>query len=313
MAPTLLFIRDYRAFQGGHLKVADYIAHTRASGLFTPRLFMTRDSRSDHPFPRDALTPDWRPDAADALFVAGMDWAYIPPRLEERRPVINLIQHPRHALTDDPRFGFLRRRALRICVSQQVADRVLATGRANGPVHVIPAGLDLNAMPAARGKTVDVLICGLKQPGLAQAVAGILRERGVTANVLTAPIPRGDYLAMLASARIAITLPDAEEGCYLPALEAMAAGCGVICPDALGNRGFCRDGDTCLMPPPVARDLAEAAFHMLADPDRVDRLALAGSAEARRHGLDGESSAFGQLLATLARQEQDGGLALSQA
>jgi hypothetical protein len=55
--PTLLFFRDYRAFQGGHLKVADYIAHTRSSGLFTPQLFMTPGSRSDHPFPRDAIVP----------------------------------------------------------------------------------------------------------------------------------------------------------------------------------------------------------------------------------------------------------------
>ncbi len=37
------------------------------------------------------------------------------------------------------------------------------------------------------------------------------------------------------------------EGFCLPILEAMAAGCPVICTDAHGNRGFCFDGKNCLI------------------------------------------------------------------
>lgn len=37
------------------------------------------------------------------------------------------------------------------------------------------------------------------------------------------------------------------EGFSLPILEAMAAGCPVICTDAHGNRDFCFDGKNCLM------------------------------------------------------------------
>jgi len=37
------------------------------------------------------------------------------------------------------------------------------------------------------------------------------------------------------------------EGFCLPILEAMAAGCPVVCTDAHGNRGFCEDGKNCLM------------------------------------------------------------------
>jgi glycosyltransferase involved in cell wall biosynthesis len=37
------------------------------------------------------------------------------------------------------------------------------------------------------------------------------------------------------------------EGFCLPLLEAMAAGCPVICTDAHGNRDFCFDGKNCLM------------------------------------------------------------------
>jgi glycosyltransferase involved in cell wall biosynthesis len=44
------------------------------------------------------------------------------------------------------------------------------------------------------------------------------------------------------------------EGFCLPILEAMAAGCPVICTDAHGNRDFSFDGKNCLM---VEQDDAE--------------------------------------------------------
>ncbi len=46
------------------------------------------------------------------------------------------------------------------------------------------------------------------------------------------------------------------EGFCLPILEAMAAGCPVICTDAHGNRGFCIDGYNCLI---VEQDDVEGA------------------------------------------------------
>ena len=48
--------------------------------------------------------------------------------------------------------------------------------------------------------------------------------------------------------RLVVLLPLAEEGFYLPALEAMAMGCVVICPDCVGNRAFCVDEVTALVP-----------------------------------------------------------------
>jgi hypothetical protein len=293
--PTLLFLRAYHAFQGGHLKVADYMRHARDGGLFTPQLHLMPGSRADHPFPRDIITPHWRPEQADALFLAGMDWAHVPPGIEEQVPVINLIQHPRHAQPDDPRFAFLGRRATRLCVSEAIAQALRASGHANGPIHTIPAGLDLSAIPRA-DKSVDVLICGLKNPALAQATARMLGGR---ARLLTEAMPRPAYLAMVARTHVAITLPDPAEGFYLPALEAMAAGCAVICPDALGNRAFCRDGETCLMPPPTAEALCAAALALMTDPTLARKLQTSGLAEARRHTLGAEAMAFHALLAAM--------------
>lgn len=66
------------------------------------------------------------------------------------------------------------------------------------------------------------------------------------------------------------------EGFCLPILEAMAAGCPVICTDAHGNRDFCFDGKNCLM---VEQDdvegLKAAIQRMMDDPALRDRLAKA--------------------------------------
>jgi glycosyltransferase involved in cell wall biosynthesis len=63
------------------------------------------------------------------------------------------------------------------------------------------------------------------------------------------------------------------EGFCLPILEAMAAGCPVICTDAHGNRDFSFDGKNCLM---VAQDdedgLSHAIKRMLDDKELRERL-----------------------------------------
>ncbi len=64
------------------------------------------------------------------------------------------------------------------------------------------------------------------------------------------------------------------EGFCLPILEAMAAGCPVICTDSHGNRGFCFDGKNCLM---VEQDDVEgvkkAIKKLMNDKKLRDRLA----------------------------------------
>lgn len=64
------------------------------------------------------------------------------------------------------------------------------------------------------------------------------------------------------------------EGFCLPILEAMAAGCPVICTDAHGNRDFCFDGENCLMVEQEDSEaLAEAIKKILDDKLLRDRLA----------------------------------------
>ena len=46
----------------------------------------------------------------------------------------------------------------------------------------------------------------------------------------------------MARARVTVLVPNPKEGFYLPALEAMALGTIVVCPDCVGNRSFCVAG-----------------------------------------------------------------------
>ncbi|WP_243076984.1 glycosyltransferase [Microbacterium sp. SS28] len=74
------------------------------------------------------------------------------------------------------------------------------------------------------------------------------------------------------------------EGFCLPILEAMAAGCPVVATDSHGNRGFCRDGENCVI---VGQDddeaLASVIARLLGDPAERARLAVAGLATAAEY------------------------------
>lgn len=296
---TLLFHRDYRSFTGGHLKVYHYFLHTQESARFQPRIHFTPDSVRSPDNPWHAISPpplqDWRPAEATVLFLAGLDWQAVP--VPAPVPVINLIQHVRHADPGDARRAYLARPAIRVCVSQEVADAIGATGAVNGPVHVIPNGIDLESIPTAADRDIAVLVAGLKNPTLAAAVATRLREVGFNVMLVTAWLPRPQFLELLSRARVAVMLPNAYEGFYLPALEAMAAEAVVVCPDCVGNRGFCRDGETAFRPPYRLDDIVAAAIAASVQPERA-RCAMrrAATLESRRHGLTAERAAFLRIL-----------------
>jgi glycosyltransferase involved in cell wall biosynthesis len=76
------------------------------------------------------------------------------------------------------------------------------------------------------------------------------------------------------------------EGFCLPVLEAMAAGCPVICTDSHGNRDFCVDGENCLMPDDNPEAVAAAIKRLFADPELRARLVENGKRTAAEYGWD---------------------------
>ena len=77
------------------------------------------------------------------LFVAGvLAAAGRVGRLDRGIPILNFIQHVRHAADWSIQSDYLDRKAIRLCVSQEVADAVEAAG-SRGPTVIIPNGVDV--------------------------------------------------------------------------------------------------------------------------------------------------------------------------
>jgi len=301
----VLFHRDFRGFTGGHLKVWDYFNHVASFPEYNAVIAFSAESKWDATNPwlqsRERVAP-WNPSDSDVLFLAGTDWRALPvsQRTHRHGPILNLIQHPRHAEAGSELRGYLKNRAIRICVSEEVADAIKQTDEVNGPVFVIPNGVDLS--PSAFDKdsadrATDLLICGLKAPELARQSYTHFAGGNRVVRWLIEWIPRKDYLERLRQARITLFLPRPSEGFYLPALEGMGCGTIVVCPDCVGNRSFCRDGENCFRPSYDGNDILAAVSKALAqsDPERREMQARAMST-VRDHSLERERAGFRQIL-----------------
>jgi len=306
MKKLALFHRDFRAFTGGHLKVWEYFNHMAASASHEPRIAFSSESKWDATNPWFGSTSsvtDWQPDKADLLFLGGTDWRALSSadRAKFPKPIINLIQHPRHAEPGSELRAFLKHRAIRICVSGEVAEAINATGEVNGPVFVIPNGVDFQAIPhPPPARKIDIFISGFKAPELAKEVFAALESKVPNTFCLTERVPRSEYLTQLSNAKIAVVLPRPREGFFLPALEAMACGAIVVCPDCVGNRGFCENEVNCFRPGYDRDAIVSAAFaaSRLTEVERTSMLERAQTT-VRQHSLETERASFLKILAQI--------------
>ncbi|MGH6846218.1 MAG: glycosyltransferase [Methylocella sp.] len=298
---NMLFVRDFAGFTGGHLKFLDYMKHTAASELAEPVLYQTARSRvvpSNIFNNYEGRTID-RLQPFPAYFIAGEDWFIIDDagiNLREA-PIVNLIQGLRHAEPGSPLFSCLARPALRICVSPAVADAIRE--HANGDVHVICNGIEFASYPAMRplGGPARVFVAGLKNTEIGLAIAARL-DGLVEVELVTELLARPDFLARMAEATVCIFLPTIlGEGFFLPPLEAMALGRGVIVPDCGGNRAYCQPGQNCLMPAYDPEALATGALMLVRNDAQLQRLADAGRKTAAEQSIEKERSAYHALLA----------------
>jgi hypothetical protein len=301
---VVLFLRCYRKFSGGHLKIWHYFNHVLASPLFTPRIWFSSQTNWDNDNPwqnsRDFVVTNEHPIRPDVIFVGGGNWRYIRqyPGANEGLPIINLVQHVRHADEGNRRFEFLSRPAIRLCVSPEVAEAVEAAG-SEGPTIMIPNGLDVPiAGTSAWGeRPVDLFIAGLKQPQLALNAAEALATPGRVIETLVEHVSRDAFLDAMRRARVTLLLPNPQEGFYLPALEGMAVGTVVVCPDCVGNRSFCLPGVNAFRPSYRFDDLVGAAEAALGLPESEASALIANANEtARQHGLETERDAFHAVL-----------------
>jgi len=301
----ILFIRKFKNPSGGQIKVKDYFTHCLRHSEIDPYLYFTPDSDwASNSFwqlaPRGRIVFDVNLKEYDAVFLGGRDWDYLP-EIPGALPVINYIQHVKHADPDDKRFQYLRRPAWRICVSQEVAAAIAP--HTNGEICVIDNGISLELFNANASKIENsILIWARKNPVLGGKIFAALHKKKYRVRLLNDYLPREEFARCLQESDVFVALPHETEGFYLPALEAMACGCAVICSDAVGNRSFCLSEETCLMP---AFDAPDEHLSMIArlleQPVLKHAVRQRGLAKAKTFTLDAERQAFDHLLAKIFR------------
>lgn len=304
---TVLFHRKFRRFHGGHLKVWHYFNHVLAAPEFTARVVFDANSAWDDSNPwhgaREFVIETADEVVPGALFVAGRDWQRLDSLglLGRNLPILNLIQHVRHAEDWSIQSRYLDRRAIRLCVSEEVAAAVTDAG-SEGPVVVIPNSIDVPPQETARDddRPIDLLIAGLKQPVMAREIGEQMAAPGRVVHLLTEHVPRETFLDLMRRSRVTLFLPNFEEGFYLPALEGMALGTLVVCPDCIGNRSFCLPGINAYRPANEKEDLIRATESALAlRSDEADQLTGAALQTARQHSPDAERASFLAVLGDL--------------
>ena len=321
MTRTIWFHRWHDCFTGGQLKHADYFDHVRQTAGFAPRIVfanepasaaVARERRDLWGARKEELVANWNPKRGDVFFLAGGDWQHLRAHgLDDlRNPRINLIQGVRHAHKGTELFGYLAERAIRICVSPQVADALKGTGQVNGPLLTIPNGI--NVVPplilergaeerrTAGGERLPVFVAGHKRSDLAAKLTERLRQTGIRHTAITGFVERRKFLSLLAQSPVAVVLPGAEEGFYLPALEAMACGCITVTLDCVGNRSFCHHSKNCF----VARDTPESLLSVIRTAldmpsSHYDDMLCAAQDTVARHSLVSEREQFQALLANV--------------
>ena len=246
------------------------------------------------------------------FFLGGVDWRYLVGNGFDvlDNPRINLVQQIRNLRKGTELYRNLSERAIRVCVSQEVADAVVATGRANGPVLTVPNGIDLTQFVSSgegsaaeyEARRPQATIIGYKNPDTGRALSEGLDAEGIQHLLVTDFLDRGAFLGLLSESRVAVCLPRAEEGFYLVALEAMASGCTVVTQDCVGNRGFCRHAENCLLAEHDAKSLLGMTKRALAmgAPQR-GRLHARARSTAVEYSLDVEKVRFHAILSDIDR------------
>ncbi|MGB3533566.1 MAG: glycosyltransferase [Microcoleaceae cyanobacterium] len=306
---SILFYRDFGGFSGGHLKVWDYFNHTLASPNYLPYIYFYSDhtcwNNSNPWVTTDSHLILSQPlSTPDVIFIDGLDWLQFDRQFLQNNtiPIINLIQGMRHCQPDNPRYQFLKYKAIRICVSPEVQDSLQKIDQVNGPIFCIPNGIDTSLLPQPLNfteKQDKILISAQKQPQLGVQLKQLLELQGNSVNLLLTPQSRAEYFNQINQAKIAIFLPNRQEheGFYLPALEAMALGTFVICPDCIGNRSFCLPSYNCFRPNYTLEEIVNAVNIALSLSSlQFNQIIKNAKKIVEKHSLNQERQAFLEIL-----------------
>jgi hypothetical protein len=269
----VLFVRHFTRLFGGHVRHWHYYQHVKKAKGYEPLLlFKGKWDRADNPWRGEPRMGKLNWDNVDVLVLGGVNWNMVgkPPC---RVRIINLIQGVQHG--DPPRSKYLSRKAIRICMSEEIAR--IVRSRANGPVFVVNPCVDVPIVQGGK-RDIEVLVIGHKMKHIARKIGKAIPS----AMILTEFVSRKRFVGLMRRARVVVGLPKRKEGFYLPALEAMCSGALVVCPDCVGNRALVTDGYNCIQPIYTSGHIIDAVKRARALPGPVRRRLLAGGLETAK-------------------------------
>ena len=310
---------------GGVVKIFDYVNHAIALGYepivacpepYKPTLPLFRIERFKGISPENGA----RFTDLDKVSVGPHDLAFlswpthyeiVEPRLSRwtrHEQVIFIVQNVRWA---NPRWigGYavrlLSRPMARIMTNDVVLDAVKPYLNPSSMSEVILLGNESEFFAKERqsgfGEPLKVGYTTWKS-GVGDEVASLLADdRGFEFRAIRDPVGWDELRDLYQWSDVFLATPLAEEGFYMPGLEAMAAGAVVVSPDAGGNRAYCRFGENCVWVEfgdakgyvRALRDLKDAGA------GEIDRLRREGRETAGLHTLEHEKERFGEFMERL--------------
>jgi len=312
---------------GGVVKTFDYVTHALALGYSVTICCPERFSRQFPLFqlPRFRNIPSsskvrfkkpWRVriDTTDLVFFSWpKDFELIEPRMAHGTvydQVIHIIQSIRHV---SPSFmkGYARRllsRPLsRIMINEIVHDACNPYLNRSSLVAVIPLGHYVDFFGQKRhGGLPRPIKVGYTtwKSDFGDRLVNHLRDETelFTFYAIRNQVDWNQLREFYQRVDVFLATPLAEEGFYLPGLEAMAAGALVISSDAGGNRAYCRFGDNCVYAEFENINSYADALRGIASQNPTEIAAMRNHAYQTldRHRLSKERDLFAEFLRKLA-------------
>ena len=307
---------------GGVVKIFDYVNHAVSLGYepviacpetYKPGLPLFGMERVSRLTPENGVRfTDPEKVAVGPHDLAFLSWpthyGVVEPRLSRwtrHEQVIFIVQNVRWA---NPRWigGYavrlLSRPMARIMTNDVVLDAVRPYLNPSSMTEVILLGNESEFFAKRRsggfGDRVKVGYTTWKS-GVGDEVARALADdSGFEFRAIREPVGWGELRDLYQWSDVFLATPLAEEGFYMPGLEAMAAGAVVITPDAGGNRAYCRFGENCRL---VGFESAEEYVGALKDlrgggAGEIEGLRRAGYETVGRHTLERERELFGGFM-----------------
>jgi glycosyltransferase involved in cell wall biosynthesis len=222
--------------------------------------------------------------------------------------VIFIVQNVRHAnpsFTGGYALRLLTRPMARIMTNDVVLEAVRPYLNTTSMTEVILLGNESDFFARERraglGDPVRVGYTTWKSRVGDEVARKLAENPGFRFRAIREPVGWQELRDLYQWSDIFLATPLAEEGFYMPGLEAMAAGAIVVSPDAGGNRAYCRFGENC-----IGVGLDEVADYVGAlkelrvwPADKVERLRTSAYEAVGRHTLKHERERFGEFIEKL--------------